>query len=158
MCKRLILGFAVALLFVPGCHRGGPHSPRLDYRLPPTRHSTDRIRYLVEGGGNIDFTIAPSPGSFAVHVARYDYKRVDIDFSVDKSVTDPAIVALLDSLFQGAINIGGTLYRGAAPTGTWTYLYIGLNDDWLRVANATVIDGAHSFARLVRAHLDQDSP
>jgi hypothetical protein len=151
----LIYGLLMASLLILGC--SDPDSPEVEYELAPTRQPTERIRYRVEGGGNIDFAIADASDSLAVLVSRYQFETISELISVSKVDADSADVRLLESLFQGSINIGGTMYRNEAPTGTWTYLYIEHGDDWLRVANAAIIGESHSFAELVRDRLDDGS-
>jgi hypothetical protein len=153
---RAVIMFVAALSSMLGCS-SSPDSPILDYELPPTWQATDRIRYWVEGGGNIDFTIEDASDSFTVVVSQHEHETIDEVISVSKVDADSADVSLLASVFEGAINIGGTIYRAEAPTGTWTYLYIEHNDDWLRIANNAIICELRSFGQFVRAHLDPAS-
>ena len=68
---------------------------------------------------------------------------------MSKLEIDSLDIAALESLFQGTVDIGGIIYQNDSPTGTWTYLYIEYNNDWLRVANETVIHELSSLYFLV---------
>jgi hypothetical protein len=56
-------------------------------------------------------------------------------------------------MFTGTIDIGGTIYRNDLSTGSWTYLYVDLNNEWLRVANENIIGELSSFYNLVYSKL-----
>jgi hypothetical protein len=149
--------FGLFLIFVIcACSEDESNPQRVAYHLPPTMQATDSIRYWINGGGNIDFTIADSSETFSVHVTTYQFEEKDEVFSVDKSGIAQSTVDHLESIFDGAVDIGGTIYVNERETGTWTYIYINNGDDWLRIANESIIEGLRPFMGIVRDRLEAE--
>lgn len=151
------LGAALGiLLFVIACSSGddetGPEN--IAYRLPATLQATDSIRYLVEGGGNIDFTIEDGADHFAVSVTTWEFADSSEMFEVPKADLGSPAADLADSLFAGTVDIGGTIYVDESATGTWNYVYIRNDREWLRVANESLIDGLRPFRDAARDTLE----
>jgi len=165
MHRNVLLGFALALPLLQGCRSlvapSAVHeqTSQIEYQLLPTHRATDAVQYRRSGGGDLEFTIAESASSFAVHVSRNSFRVVDINLEVTKSNVQSDVVSLLESIYRGTIDVGGTLVRDPRLlTGTWSYVYIHDGDGWLRVANATIISNLQPFESLVRARLDQMPP
>jgi hypothetical protein len=147
---HVISGLVLLLALVSGCSE---NDSGIEYTLADTRLPTDQVRYLVEGGGDIDFRIRPVSGFYMVQVLRYDFTSVDEELPISEAELDADDSYLLTSLFQGTVNIGGTILSSEAETGSWTYVYVNRNGAWLRVASQDVIDGLRSVHDKVRSRL-----
>ena len=147
MLKTVYLTVLMIMLCGLGCSED---DSGVDYRLTETYQVTDKIRYRVEGGGNIDFTIQAESSHYRIEVTQYDFGPVDQTFTLSEAELDIDDSLLLSSLMQGTINLGGTILTPQGPTGSWTYIYIQRDGAWLRVASGVVIDGLGSIYHLVR--------
>ena len=58
-------GVIVLFLLELGCS-DGPNTPEIAYSLPPTWQPTGRVRYWIDGGGNIEFTIENTADTLVV--------------------------------------------------------------------------------------------
>ena len=121
----------------------------IEHQLPPTFQSTDKIRYNVEGGGDIDFIVENNPDSLSITISRFQFQNRNDSLMFSKPEIDSLDLFTIEAIFQGTIDIGGTIYKNELLTGSWTYLYIDYNENWLRVANETIIDELSSFYQLV---------
>ena len=157
MRRPVILGPFIVVLMIVACSDDESAPSQVDYRLGPTWQATDSIRYSVEGGGNIDYTVEDAADSFTVHVSSYLYETKDEFFSLSKSGVAPSTVDLLEAMFEGTVNIGGTIYHSELETGTWTFVYVNRDSDWLRVANESIIEDLRPLDQLVREHLEAGS-
>ena len=128
----------------------------IEYQLPTTFQPTDKIRYNVEGGGQIDFFVENNLDSLYIFVLSYQFLPKNDSLTISKLDLDSLDLVTIEALFQGTINIGGIIYRNVLPTGTWTYLYINNNNTWLRVANETIINELFSFYHLVCENINKD--
>lgn len=153
--SRVVAGLAIVLLVV-ACSSDDDETtpPSIAYQLPTTSQATDSIRVLVEGGGNIDFTIADGADHFTVSVSAYDFAALSEVFDVPKADIGSPASDLADSMFAGSVDIGGTIYADDSETGSWTYVYIRDDGEWLRVASATLIDGLGPFSEVARDTLE----
>lgn len=134
-----------------------PSEYEIEYQLPPTFQSTNKIRYNVEGGGDIDFIVENNLDSISFIVLRFQFQDRNDSFMMSKLDVDRLDLEILEAMFNGTIDIGGIIYRNDLLTGTWTYLYIEYNDNWLRVANETIIYELHSMYNLVCGKINIDS-
>jgi hypothetical protein len=140
--------------YQPACQND--HGDReKEYQLSPTFQPTSMVKYVVEGGGDIIFTFANEPNSFLVSVERYQFQPRNDTLVLAKEMLDSLDVKVIEDLFAGHINIGGVIYRNDLPTGSWTYVYIAYNSDWLRIANESILVELVSVYRLVCEKLDQ---
>ena len=121
----------------------------IEYQLPSTFQSTDKIRYSVEGGGDINFIIENNPDSLSITILRYQFQNRNDSLKISRPDVDSLDLVIIDAMFQGTIDIGGVIYKNELLTGSWTYLYIDYNHNWLRVANEAIIGELSSFNRLV---------
>ena len=119
------------------------------YLLPSTFQSTNQIRYIVEGGGDIDIIIENKQDSVSVRVLRFQFQTWDDSLMIGKTDIDSLDLVIINSIFKGTIDIGGVIYPKESPVGTWTFLYIFYDNNWLRIANETIIAELHSFYNLV---------
>jgi len=152
MKNKLIIFTAFFLIYFEACNDEKSRN-EIEYQLPPTFQSTNKIRYTVEGGGEIDFIIENLPDSLTVIVLSFQFNARNDTLVIGKSEIDRSDREILASMFKGAIDIGGIIYRNELLTGTWTYLYIEYNDTWLRVANETIIVELRSLYNFVSARL-----
>jgi len=126
----------------------------IEYQLLPTFQSTDKIRYNVEGGGNIDFIIENNPDSLFIAISRYQHQNRNDSLKIIKLDVDSLDLVIIDAMFQGTIDIGGIIYKNDLLVGSWTYLYIDINNNWLRVANEDIIGELSSFNQLVNQRMN----
>ena len=148
MKKTILILSAFFLICYQSCtiNRSGQE---IEYQLPSTFQPTNIIRYNVEGGGEIDFIIENNLDSISIIVSSYQFQSRNDSLMVYKQDMDSLDQVILGAMFQGSIDIGGIIYQNDLPTGTWTYLYIEYNNDWLRVANETIIIELTSLYHLV---------
>jgi hypothetical protein len=162
MHKALIIGLFVALPFVQGCGMStSAVAPKVElvYQLPPTHQATGTVRFQRAGGGNLDFSITRSADLFTVHVTQNMLRDTNIAFAVSRSEVDAELASLIESLYQGTVDIGGTIYRDPRLlAGTWEYAYIDNKGTWLRIANESVVKRLGALESLVRGRLDQIAP
>ncbi len=137
MKKKFLILAAFCVIYLQACNDEKSVN-EIEYQLPPTSQPTAKIRYTVEGGGQIDFIIENKADSLSVIVLSFQFKARNDTFVISKSEIDRSDREILESTFKGAIDIGGIIYRNELLTGTWTYLYIEYNDNWLRIANETI--------------------
>ena len=156
MKKTIILLSAFFFIYYQSC-TNDTSEKEIEYQLPPTLQSTNKIRYNVEGGGEIDFIVENNLDSISVIVSSYQFQSRNDSFMMSKLDIDSLDLVILEAMFQGTVNIGGIIYQNDLLTGTWTFLYIEYNYDWLRVANKTIIDELSSLYHLVCEKIDQDS-
>ena len=152
----IILLFAFIFIFYQSCTNDTTEN-EIEYQLPLTFQSTNKIRYNVEGGGEIDFIVENNLDSISIIVSSYQFQYRNDSFMMSKLDIDSLDLVILEAMFQGTIDIGGIIYQNDLLTGTWTYLYIEYNNDWLRVANETIIYELSSLYHLVCEKIDQDS-
>jgi len=126
----------------------------IEYQLSSTFQSTDNIRYNVEGGGNIDFIIENNPDSLSITISRYQHQNRNDSLKISKPDVDSLDLVIIDAMFKGTIDIGGVIYKNDLLVGSWTYLYIDNNQNWLRVANEDIIGELSSFNRLVNQKIN----
>lgn len=159
--KKLILIF-YAFFFLPhqSCtiyESEKEAEKEIEYQLPPTFQSTSKIRYNVVGGGDINFIIENNQDSISILVVRFQFQDRNETFVISKLDADSADIVMLEAMFIGSMDIGGIIYRNDLATGTWTYLYIERDDDWLRVANETIITELSSLYNFVCSKIDINS-
>ncbi len=147
--KKTIIFLSVFFLFCVQSCTDDPPTKEIAYQLPPTFQPTHKIRYDVEGGGDLDFIVENDPDSILVIVSRFKFQARNDSIMIGKPDIDRSDLEMLEALFNGTTNIGGTIYRHDLLTGTWTYLYIEADDTWLRVANEAIIGELHSLYNLV---------
>jgi len=128
----------------------------IEYQLPSTLQTTNKIRYTVEGGGDIDFIVENNPDSISILVLSYQFQSRDDSLMVSKLEIDSLDLAALEAMFEGTTDIGGIIYQNDMLTGTWTYVYIEYNNDWLRVANETIIHELSFLYNLVCEKINMD--
>ena len=129
----------------------------IEYQLPPTLQSTSKIRYHVEGGGNIDFVIENKSDSISILVLHYQFQDKYETFIISKQETDSADMVLLEAMFRGSMDIGGIIYKNDLATGSWTYMYIDDNSTWLRVANEIILNELSSLYFFVVGKMDMEA-
>ena len=111
----------------------------------------------MEGGGEIDFIVGNGPDSISIIVLSFQFQSRYDSLMMSKPEIDSLDLVILEAMFRGAIDIGGIIYKNDLLTGSWTYLYIEYNHDWLRVANQAIINELHSLYYLVCEKVDMDS-
>jgi len=156
MKKTIILLSAFFFIYYQSC-TNDTSEKEIEYRLPPTFQTTNTIRYNVEGGGEIDFVVENNLDSISIIVSNYQFQSRNDSLMVSKQDIDSLDLEILEAMFHGTIDIGGIIYQNDLLTGTWTYLYIEYNNDWLRVANETIIYELSSLYHLVCEKIDLDS-
>jgi len=156
MKKKIIFLSVFFLIFYQSCTNDSPEK-EIEFQLPPTFQSTNKIRYNVEGGGEIDFVVENNLDSISIIVLSYQFQSRNDSLMISKPDIDSLDLVMLEGMFQGTIDIGGVIYQNDLLTGTWTYLYIEYNNDWLRVANETIIYELYSLYHLVCEKIDMYS-
>jgi hypothetical protein len=147
--KNTIIFLSVLFFIYYQACTNDPSEKEIEYILPPTFEFTDKIRYTVEGGGDIDFIVENNPDSISIIVLRFQFHDRNDSLMISKLDIDSSDLVILEAVFRGTINIGGIIYRNDLLTGTWTYMYIEYNKNWLRVANEAIIDELKSLYNLV---------
>ena len=127
----------------------------IEYQLPSTFQSTNKIRYNVEGGGEIDFIVENNQDSLLITISSYQFQSREDSLRVSKLDIDSLDFIFLEEMFQGTIDIGGIIYRNDLLTGSWTYLYIEYQNNWLRVANEAIINEFSSFYYFVCRRIEK---
>ena len=138
MKKMILILLAFFLLTFQSCTTDETEK-EIEYQLSSTFLSTDKIRYNVEGGGDMDFIVENNPDSLSITVLRFQFQNRNDSLMLSKLEIDSLDLLTIEAMFQGTIDIGGIIYKNELLTGSWTYLYIENNNDWLRVANETII-------------------
>lgn len=152
----IILFSAFSFIYYQSC-TNDTSEKQIEYQLPPTFQSTNKIRYNVEGGGEIDFIVENNLDSVSIIVSSYQFQSKNDSLMMSKRDIDSLDLVILEAMFQGTIDIGGIIYQNDLMTGTWTYLYIECNNDWLRAANGTIIDELKSLYNLVCSKINVNS-
>ena len=153
MKKTIILISAFFIIYCQSC-TNDTTKEEIEYQLPPTFQSTNKIRYDIEGGGEIDFIVENIQDTFLIILFSYQFRSRNDSLMIDKADIDSLDVIVLEEMFQGTIDIGGIIYRNNLLTGSWTYLYIEYRNKWLRVANETIIKELSSLYYLVCEKID----
>ena len=148
MKKMILILLAFFLLTFQSCTTDETEK-EIEYQLSSTFLSTDKIRYNVEGGGDMDFIVENNPDSLSITVLRFQFQNRNDSLMLSKLEIDSLDLLTIEAMFQGTIDIGGIIYKNELLTGSWTYLYIENNNDWLRVANETIIRELSSIYQLV---------
>jgi hypothetical protein len=117
----IIILFASFLIYCQSCTTDSSEK-EIEYQLPTTFQSTNKIRYHVEGGGEIDFIIENNIDSISVIVLSYNFESRNDSLMVCKPELDSLDLVTLEAMIHGTINIGGIIYQNELLTGTWTYL------------------------------------
>ena len=148
MKKMILILSTFFLITFPSCTTNETEK-EIEYQLSSTFLSTDKIRYNVEGGGDMDFIVENNPDSLSITVLRFQFQNRNDSLMLSKLEIDSLDLLTIEAMFQGTIDIGGIIYKNELLTGSWTYLYIENNNDWLRVANETIIRELSSIYQLV---------
>jgi len=151
--KILIIAYALFLVIYQSCSND-QSAKEIEYQLPPTYQSTGKIRYEVEGGGDINFIIKNKPDSILIFVLNYKFQSRNDSLMCPKSDIDSLDLVIIEAMFEGTIDIGGIIYKNDLLTGSWTYMYIEDNDGWLRTANETIINELSSLCQMVYVKLE----
>lgn len=151
MRRRLLA--ALFPLLAAGC-ASGPGQPVV-YQLPSTYTQADTVQYERMGGGQITYTLKPTedPAVLAVHVTRLAFADVDRNTTLARTDMDAATWTLLQGLFAGTVDIGGTIYGDAMPTGTWPSATVILGGKSLRVGNTRIVEQLAALQAKVEAKL-----
>ena len=152
----IIILSAFFFIFYQSC-TNDTSEKEIEYQLPSTFQSTNKIRYNVEGGGEIDFIVENNLDSISIIVLSYQFQSRNDSLMMSKLEIDSLDIVILEAMFQGTIDIGGIIYQNDLLIGTWTYLYIEYSNDWLRVANEAIINELSSFYHLVYEKIDINS-
>ncbi|MCJ7553576.1 MAG: hypothetical protein MUO34_06790 [Ignavibacteriaceae bacterium] len=121
--KNTIIFLSVLFFIYYQACTNDPSEKEIEYKLPPTFEFTDKIRYTVEGGGDINFIVENNPDSISIIVLRFQFQDRNDSLMISKLDIDSLDLVILEAVFKGTINIGGIIYRNDLPTGTWTYIY-----------------------------------
>ena len=148
MKKTVILLSAFFVIYGQSCVND-TYKEEVEYQLPRTFQSTDKIRYNVEGGGEINFIVENNQDFFLIIILSYQFQSRNDSLMVSKADIDSLDVIVLEKMFRGTIDLGGIIYRNDLLTGSWTYLYIEYRNNWLRVANQAIINELSSLYFLV---------
>lgn len=117
------------------------------------KYETNKIRYERTGGGNLDFTISYYGNDLLVNITRMDFHDTDLHLTIAKTDIDPNDLKMIESLFNGTVDISGVLPVNPLPTGTWNYVYVLIGDKWLKVGDKAVVNELSSFEQLVRSKI-----
>ena len=156
MKKTIIILSAFFFIYHQSCTNDPPEK-EIEYQLPSTFQSTNKIRYDVEGGGDINFIVEDNQDSISIIVLSFQFQNRNDSLMISKLDVDSLDLEILEAMFNGTIDIGGIIYRNDLLTGTWTYLYIEYQKNWLRVANENIIDELNSLYNLICDKLNIDS-
>ena len=148
MKKTVILLSAFFVIYGQSCVND-TYKEEVEYQLPRTFQSTNKIRYNVEGGGEINFIVENNQDFFLITILSYQFQSRNDSLMVSKADIDSLDVIVLEKMFRGTIDLGGIIYRNDLLTGSWTYLYIEYRNNWLRVANQAIINELSSLYFLV---------
>ena len=148
MKKSIIILSALLSIFIQSC-TDEPAEREIEYQLAPTFQATSQIRYNNEGGGDIEFIIENNPDSISVSIIRFQFQPYENTLIISKTEIDSPDLVIIDAIFKGTIDIGGVIYQNNSPVGTWTFLYIFYDNNWLRIANESIIGELRSFYNLV---------
>ena len=148
MKKTVILLSAFFVIYGQSCVND-TYKEEVEYQLPRTFQSTNKIRYNVEGGGEINFIVENDQDFFLIIILSYQFQSRNDSMLMSKVDIDSLDVIVLEKMFRGTIDLGGIIYRNDLLTGSWTYLYIEYRNNWLRVANQAIINELSSLYFLV---------
>ena len=148
MKKTVILLSAFFVIYGQSCVND-TYKEEVEYQLPRTFQSTNKIRYNVEGGGEINFIVENNQDFFLITILSYQFQSRNDSMLMSKVDIDSLDVIVLEKMFRGTIDLGGIIYRNDLLTGSWTYLYIEYRNNWLRVANQAIINELSSLYFLV---------
>jgi hypothetical protein len=153
MKKIIIIAYVLFLVIYQSCSNY-QSAKEIEYQFPTTFQSTSKIRYTIEGGGDINFIIENKPDSISVVVSNYNFQSRNDSLMMHKQSIDSLDLVTIEALFAGTIDIGGVIYKNNLLTGSWTYVYIEYNEGWLRTANEMIINELSSFYQLVCKQLE----
>ena len=122
----------------------------IDFVSSQPNTPTTLVKYERSGGGASSFTIADSTTYFDIHFVSSSYALVqrDTNISMLKSIVSKDDSIMLAKLFTGKQKISGTLFSKGI-TGTWNYVYINVDNAWIRVGNQNVVDELASLERQI---------
>lgn len=139
--------FIICLLIFICCNNIG--NQEIAYQLDSTFKDTDKIRYAVSGGGEIDFTIQNYKDSLLFIISSYHFQDRNDSILSHSSELDSSDTSTLNQLFSGTLDIGGVIYQNDLETGSWTYLYIDSESAWIRIANEAILNELYSLYSFV---------
>ncbi len=93
--------------------------------VPTVSDTTPRVKFVRQGGGNIEYVMAIQSDSIKVHVTQKQFREADYTFNI---ASDSTTLATLQGIVSGKISCGEadtTAKPGAMIMGgTWQYAYL----------------------------------
>ena len=116
------------------------------------------IYYERKGGGNIGYGIIQEGDSLRFQVDQMNFRPAALQFTLPKSRIDSNVIALMDSLLLGEVNIGepdtapknGPVMMG----GTWTYAYLLQDSAKTPVYGKKIIETIGNTEETVRSEIE----
>jgi len=150
--RPLVLAALLPLLAV-GC---APDDNRtVAYQLASTYTAADTVQFDRMGTGQITFALKATadPDVLAVHVPKLRFADVDLSATLARTEMDAATWTLLQTLFAGTVDIGGTIYGDTKPTGSWSSATVILAGKSLRIGNSAIVERLSALQNKVEAKL-----
>ena len=115
----------------------------------------DQMLFNREGGGNLKFTVSPTPSAdtFRIMVTQRDYRDTTIQLNISRFTTCAGTCDTLIMTLNQQIQIAGDFKQSTLPTGTWAYIYVCRGSDKTEVTNTNLRNSLLSFENLVRTKL-----
>lgn len=119
---------------------------------------TRKIKFLRQGGGNIEYTLSLEDDSIKVHVTQKQFKETDYKFSFAKTEVDSATVNALQKIINKETDLG-VLDTTKSPGnfmcgGTWSFAYVVEDTTVSEIYNKELVGNIGQTEDWVRAAID----
>ena len=120
----------------------------------PSAHF-DSMFFKRLGGGDLAFTVSPSPGvnGYRVKVTHREFRDTTVTLGLTRDSANFDAFTALASALEGRIQLKGSFVQSSLPTGTWAYVYMVKGTTQVEVTNTDLRDKLLVFEQLVRAKL-----
>lgn len=117
-----------------------------------------KIKFLRQGGGNIEYTLSLEDDSIKVHVTQKQFKETDYKFSFAKTEVDSATVNALQKIINKETDLG-VLDTTKSPGnfmcgGTWSFAYVVEDTTVSEIYNKELVGNIGQTEDWVRAAID----
>ena len=122
---------------------------------PGSTPGYDHMLFNREGGGNLEFTVSPTPSTdtFTILVTQKDFRDTTIQLNISRFTTCAGTCDTLIMALNDQIQITGAFKQSTLPTGTWAYIYVCRDSDKTEVTNTNLRNSLLTFESLVRSKM-----